>query len=556
MKILLKLDDELITPQKRFENNVQIISTYINLKQFDKAYSLIEKLAAETEELYSEHSVWNVYFTLVQGQYYLKRSQFEVDNDLKANLLIQAVKNFSLALEYNVMNEDGLIPYLDTEKGDFVTPTQVNEAFINRAIALEDLFNIRNNGSPESLSILEDALRTYQAAIDFTYGLKVSLKDEESKLLLSEYQSDIYIDAFNVAFELFEITGNKKYKAKLFEIAEQSKSSTFLSSLNDVQALNFGGIPDSILQQEKNIKLQLTNYKQLIFNADVKTSTDSMLLAQWQTNLFQLEKDYDNLMYVLEREYKDYYNFKYKKSTIQPKHIRKTLKSNQVLLEYLVDEPTCEGDSGNVYVLKITDREFEILKNPISYSYIENLNTLHGILSSRNVANTNKKDYIDYVNSAYGLYCDLIAPFMDYSREMECIVVPDDKMAYIPLDALISSYPDTTRMNFRDLSYLIYDYNFSYSYSSTLHFDYFKSKTSFRNEVLAFAPEYNGSIFDLNKEAYEVRQTELMQTLRPLPGAQKEVEALKANYKCDAFVGNYATETEFKIIVRILIFCI
>lgn len=546
LDILNNLKTTLTNSTKLFENDAYLLKIYIELEQFDKAAQIIQNNQNKVNELYTKHDSWNIYFSFIQGLYYYKRSQKEPDFQLKEKHLLNAIEIFNQALINNSMDPDGDIPYLDNEEGDFVTPTQVSEIFVHRAKALAALFELKGSYEPESLALLEEALKTYQAVINFTYELKVSLKDEESKLLLTENQSDTYVEAFKIAHDLYHFTGSEKYKNKLFEIAEQSKSSTFLSSLNDVQALNFGGIPDSILQKEKNIKQQLTNYKQLIFNADVKNTTDSILLAQWESNLFKSEKEYDDLMYLLERKYKDYYNFKYKKSTIKPGNIRNTLNSNQVLLEYLIDEPIYKNDSGIVYVLKITDHDFEIIEKPIGYSYIENLNTLHQILSSRNVANTNKQDYIDYVESAYGLYEDLIEGVIDPNGENECIVVPDDKMAYIPLDALISEYPDTSVMNFRDLSYLIYDYNFSYSYSSTLHFNYFKSKSSVKNEVLAFAPTYHGNVFDLNKEAYEVRQNELFQTLRPLPGAQLEVENLKEKYKCKAYTNEHATETIFK----------
>ncbi len=546
LEILINLKTSLSKPIDIFENDVVLLRVYIELGKFEKASDIISKNLNNVNQLYSEHDSWSVYFKFMQGHFYSERSKIESNVNLKEQYLLKAIDLYNQALTNNSMHAEGKIPYLDLPKGDFVTPTQVNEIFINRANALSELFNLKRNTEPEALSLLEEALKTYQAAINFTYELKVSLKDEESKLLLSEDQSDTYIEAFKIAYDLYTYTGNEKYKDKLFEIAEQSKSSTFLSSLNSAQALNFGGIPDSILQKEKHIKQKLTNYKQLIFNADVKSSTDSILLAQWESNLFKSEKEYDDLMYLLERKYEDYYNFKYKKSTIRPKDIRKTLSSNQILLEYLIDEPINENDSGTVYVLKITENNFEVKEQAISYDYIENLNTLHQILSSRNVANTNKQDYIEYVQSAYGLYEDLIGPFINQKRQIECIVVPDDKMAYIPLDALISEFPDTTELNFRDLSYLIYDYNFSYSYSSTLHFDYFKSKSSVKNEILAFAPTYNNNVFDLNKEAYDVRQSELFHTLRPLPGAQLEVESLREKYKCEAYTGNVATETTFK----------
>ena len=99
--------------------------------------------------------------------------------------------------------------------------------------------------------------------------------------------------------------------------------------------------------------------------------------------------------------------------------------------------------------------------------------------------------------------------------------------------------PDTTKMDFRNLKYLVYDYSINYSYSSTLLYNYFEANKHATKKLLAFAPNYK---YKGNLLAQDGNEPNLM----PLPGAKAEVENLSKYITSDLFVDSMAKEKNFK----------
>lgn len=136
------------------------------------------------------------------------------------------------------------------------------------------------------------------------------------------------------------------------------------------------------------------------------------------------------------------------------------------------------------------------------------------------------------------MYNILLKPVADITKGKNITFIPDDKLAYIPFDALLSELPDTGNMNFRKLKYLVYDYSINYSYSSTLLFNYFENNASISKSLLAFAPQYDS----VKKESDD----EIGGNLLSLPGAKTEVGLLKNYVPSDVYVDSMASESRFK----------
>jgi CHAT domain-containing protein len=258
-----------------------------------------------------------------------------------------------------------------------------------------------------------------------------------------------------------------------------------------------------------------------------------------------MQKNYDELIFKYERDYPDYYNFKYRSLTITNNDIVKKLRAGQVLIEYLIDEPGAEGENGHVYCLAYSSRGSSFHSVEITGCFTRQIETVIGQLTNKNVGETNLADFCSYVSAAKYLHSVLIEPLSIAHSVNDLIIIPDGKLAYLPFDALLTEAVDTTRINYRELPYLVFDYNISYSYSATLHFEYFRSSHKQRSNILAFAPEYAYEDIDLNKEAYS-RQLPSRAVLNPLPGAVDEVRRLKDIHGCTSFIGKEASETKFK----------
>jgi len=144
------------------------------------------------------------------------------------------------------------------------------------------------------------------------------------------------------------------------------------------------------------------------------------------------------------------------------------------------------------------------------------------------------------VTSGYGLYEKLLKPIAKKIEGKDLTLIPQDKLSYIPFDALLTEMPDTSMMNFRHLKYLIKDFAINYSYSATLLFDYSNQSKKGIKSLLVFSP-----LYDPNK-SYTDPETKISRFLPPLPGAKEEVKGISRFINADTYLDNLAQEQTFK----------
>jgi CHAT domain-containing protein len=523
-------------------------NAYLKIGKIQKANDYLKKSFPIIKEYKSESDSWNIFYYELLGQLYMAKANVAVTISQKQDLLGEALKTFDKGLLLNSNSKNGAIPYLDGNKVEFITPTQVKDIIVNRAKVLGIIAeNYEKEGEVQlSKQFFDLSLNTWEATVHFLNDFKASFLEEESKLSLGETQVNVYSEGFSTARKLYDATGIKSYLDKMLFFSESGKSSTFLASLNALKAENFGGIPDSLLRSERELNMQLTTLKQMIFNEKNSPGSDSSLLKGWENNQFNLQKQHDELMFRFERDYPNYYNFKYKQNTVSIPEIQSKLKGGQALIEYFVEEPESKSDSGTINTLLFTASSYSIHSIKVGYNYVTNLQKLLNLLSNRNVGETGLADFKEFINSSFYLYSVLIEPLKLEESISSLIIIPDGKLAYLPYDVLISSKTDTSRISFSTPDYLVKRFNMVYSYSATLHFDYFKNKKHNNGNILAFAPEYlDTKDLDLNKSAYRRGQLS-RDILRPLPGAREEAINISKYHNSKVYIGKEATETTFK----------
>jgi CHAT domain-containing protein len=140
-------------------------------------------------------------------------------------------------------------------------------------------------------------------------------------------------------------------------------------------------------------------------------------------------------------------------------------------------------------------------------------------------------------------------PVKDLINGHNLIVIPEGILSFLPFETFIKKMPDSlTSGYYKDLSYLLYDYNISYSYSSTLYAESRKKTSKKRiKKLLAFAPKYDSSNVVLTKnQQLFTRQKKYRKELFPIPGVVEEVNSIKNLIRSDVFLSKDATETNFR----------
>jgi CHAT domain-containing protein len=528
---------------KHIETNLLLAKANLSLKKHYDTNLALQRAKELLQTDRAENDPWLVYYWELQGRYYWLLGDIATVNEEKLILYSKSIDAFDKALKLNSQEGNNTIPYLDMPGGDFVNPSQVSDLLKSRAQLLVQTFEVNSVlDRTTAISYLDGALSTYRALILFLHDFRISLLDEDSRIELSEHQAEVYQNAFNTAYRLLLLTGNEKYKEQLFFLSESSKSASMLTSINNVNAKNFGGVPDSLLVVEQTYRTQIASYKLMIFNQRNSIAPDTTLLNHWSNHLFELEKKRDNLLYHFEKNFPEYYKLKYQSNIIQTREVQNRLKNRQAILSYFIIEPESESDSGAVYCLFLTRHNFDVHKYSIGNEYNRSLDEMIHLLSDGNVAETGMKEFCAYVDAANNLYnCLVSKPLSGYYIE-ECIVVPDDKLVYLPFDALLATKPITNRVDYRNLDYLVHHYSFSYAYSATLYLEYLQKKTRNRNNILAFAPKYENKLANSH---LTLNETFPLNRYVPLPGAEEEVEFLSRQYKALKYIGEEALASNF-----------
>jgi len=370
-----------------------------------------------------------------------------------------------------------------------------------------------------------------------------------SKLGVSKTISNIYEGALQTNHLLYTLTDSIQYQYESFDFAERSRAALLSEGLRESNALHISGIPDSLLTQEYNLRVDIAYYdkrRQELLN-DGKSETDTIVLTV-ASRLFDLNQTYEALRHRFETEYPDYYRLKYDNRTISLSEVQHNLLSpNQSMLEYFV------GDSV-VYVFAIRPDTFtiqEIKKDFPLESWVEQLRFgLAGYFSlpiGDPLRTELRKDSAQaaYISAATNLYQKLVAPVEPLLRE-EVIVVPDGVLGYVPFETLLTDKPPTNVNYYNQYPYWLQKHRVRYTYSATLLQEMVAKEHHPIKPFAAFAPYYDG---DTTVLAYVddigLSQSVSRDDVQPLKFSGPEVFTAQKLMGGDVFTDTLATEDRF-----------
>ncbi|PHN02237.1 CHAT domain-containing protein [Flavilitoribacter nigricans] len=367
--------------------------------------------------------------------------------------------------------------------------------------------------------------------------LKLKNSLTESKKILAEAGAKMSEMALNLDLKLYQQTDSLHYLEDAFVVVERSRSLLLYQALQESQALNFAGIPDSLLQREYELKIDLTYYDKLRqgkLNEDV-SETDTTLL-NISSRLFELNQTYDRLKHHFEKSYPEYYRLKYDLNTASLEEVQKgLLQPDQALLEYFV------GDS-TVFIFLVQPERYEVVKVEMDSVFKQQVRQLQWSLQ-KPLPYT-----LEYYNEAARyLYEKLIAPLADRLPE-RLVIVPDGILNYVPYETLLTHEPESIYQPER-YPYLLNRHQISYNYSATLLREMVEKlhQQKPQNKVLGFAPYSDvDTVFtnDLDQSQWWLDDTRA-DTLVNLPQTKIELDSLKILFPTDGFYGKAATKAEF-----------
>ncbi len=389
--------------------------------------------------------------------------------------------------------------------------------------------------STSYLTNLEEALNYYEIIGELIQRARMEISGDESKIQLTKLQYETFAKTIETAYLAYEIDHEEKHLLLAFNNSEQIKSSAVFDKISNDLAQENSLIPDSLLELESKLNNTISIYNEKIFEENSNVSPDSSLLSEYSNKVFEANRRRDELNRMLEEEYPDYYNLKYSKSLLSVDEIQNMLGKKDAILEYVLNE----SDSlSELYTFVISKDKQLFTRQELNPQMANSMEYIFNFMTSPNYIFTRNEDAIEFCLSAHSMYQLLIQPFESELANKNLTIIPDGKLNYIAFDGLLKSLPDTSKLiDFSQLAYLVRDFNVNYANSANILMGNKKQKRHLQNEVLAFAPKYNSEQFELSNASY---------TLLPLPGVQKEVDAIAETVRTEIYRGDNATEENFR----------
>lgn len=356
--------------------------------------------------------------------------------------------------------------------------------------------------------------------------------DPASLPLVKQYSKRIFEELARLA----PMQDNSRGKEMAFVYAEQSIASLLHAQIQESNALHFAGIPDSLLEQEYNLRVDITYYdkKRREKLSEGLEETDTTVLAI-SSRLFGLNQAYDSLKARFETGYPEYYNLKYDLSTVSVQEVQDSLLADgQALLEYFV------GDS-SIFIFLVRKDDYQVQEVKRNFPLKEWVEQMRSAISR-----PHPEALEPYAEAAHKLYEKLIAPVADQLPE-RLIIVPDGILGYLPFEALLTEAPKNAYRP-KDFSYLLRRHQISYSYSATLlrEMQQKKHRQPPAREMLAMAPyAATDTILSSHLDQSDWLASVRSDTLAPLPWSRIELDSLQGIFHTDAFYGEGATEERF-----------
>lgn len=365
------------------------------------------------------------------------------------------------------------------------------------------------------------------------------------------YQSQnlpVFEQAIDISLKNANLHYDSTLKQKVFNYSEMSKATMLQAQINAADALAFAGIPDSLLRQERNLRIDITwreKQRQGLFEQGL-AETDTTVL-RISSLIFDLKDRYEALKKRFEADFPEYYRLQYDLSTVSLSYVQDTLlEKGQTLVEYFT------GDSA-IYVFTIRPDTFTVTEIKKDFSLDTLVRQLReGIYSyyqrgvpSAEFYNTTAHEY---TKSAYTLYDKLIKPIASLLTE-NVIVVPDGVLGYVPFDALLTEKP-VNPTYFHSHAYLGRERRISYAYSATLLREMRDKvrKSTPTGSVLALAPFFRGDATVLREQLDTLSELVALRadTLKPLQYSGREVLIAEKILKGQALLGLAATKDTFQ----------
>ena len=437
-------------------------------------------------------------------------------------------QNWTLALRSFQQALISLSPTFD-EKDIALNPAPKNiysESILAEVLPLkaEALFQ-RYQHESHQLEDLEFAAETQLLALLIVNQMKEKYQGQKAKMMLGNSSRSLFEKGIELQLKLYEVTGDVQFAEQAFMISSQSKANALVALQEETIAGRFAGIPDSLLAQERSIRIDLAYFETNIAKELSKgEKANHEKIDQWKDKRFMLSQDRTRLIEQFESNYPEYYRLKYTQNIYSIAEIQtQFLDSTTALIEYF------SGDS-LLHIFTLTKDEFHISTVDRDSNFEQSLSQFQQAI---NIQKTNA-----FPSISHRLYSYLIQPIAAHIQQKpRWIIIPDGHLYALPFEALLKELPaEATQItDYSKLDFLLKDHEISYHFSTRLMAEDRTENHASPQGFIGFAPLF----------------TDNASTMAPLPYTEQEIEDICALFKSHgkeerSYIGDRATVEHFK----------
>ncbi|WP_299221511.1 CHAT domain-containing protein [uncultured Aquimarina sp.] len=435
----------------------------------------------------------------------------------------KALMYYEYAIIANAKDNIDITGKAEVNFNDFRDLNVLHNIFKNKTKTIVDIYKLTKDKAK-----LHESIEMYEKIDTLIDFIRERYTKYEDKLSFSGTSKMSYLSATEALLLLNqEIIKDKKALEKAFYYSEKSKSNTLKDLLNDTNAKGFSGLSTHLVGLEKDVRIDKAFYQSKVEEEFSKKEIDSANLSSYESKLFDISRRQDSLTEVLEKNYPEYHQLKYKNEVISVTDIQEKLNDKTTLLEFFTADST-------TYAFTISKNKIAV-KELVTPKLTEQIEKLRTTITDKNTKT--------YKTSSYRLYQQLIAPIEKEIVGEELVIVPDGPLWHLNFDLLLSK--EDTSNNPKELSYLLKKYMISYANSATLLFSEDNNALEVskkQKECLAFS--FSDSTNNLDAKTMSLAT--LRGTGDDLPGTRKEIKAIADIIDGQYFYGSEAVEANFK----------
>jgi CHAT domain-containing protein len=445
-----------------------IADVYLQQNKYDSALINLQRSLAIEQHSKEKNIPQNALLQHRFGDFYFSRHQYQ-----------QALQYYQHAIDILTLSSNATNPYAAPQVGHSFYKKELLLSIEQKARTFEMLYKKSN-----SLNDLQCALLQYQTACTVVDDARKQYSADGSKFFLAKKSASIYRQACRIAVALFEKTKDPSYKEQAFLIADRSKGNILLEKLFDGEAKSFAGIPDSLLNVERDLQRSITFYEmQLLHSNENGNNTGGFSASDLQAKHFELSRQHQQFVELLEQQYPKYYELKYAHYALSLKQAQKNIAPMSAMVEFMIDDSV-------IYAFTLTDKS-------LSVRTIRNTSTT-GVLAGQFSTSLKTYNAEEYCSTGYELYSTLLRPLeKEIASAASITIIPDGYLFYIPFEALPTQQYSMDQIDFTKLQYFISSHNVTYSYSAAFDLKMsgrMDNNISAAQSFVGFAPVFRDSV--------------------------------------------------------------